>query len=411
MTSAAALELAIVTGSLAAGAAGAIAALRTRATARADRLALRLARAREGALVESARRLADAARASVVAVREEIARSARVVAPSVDGVLLYEEHDGALRCVYAAGERLDYFAGSRIALDDEGALPVMALCAGHRVTLADGARPLHPCDAAALAVPLAQSDGRACILAVCARTALDADARERLVTLADQASPAYGIALDREDDRRRAEYDGLTGLLTPRAFRQRLTALTDRARHVPTARHALLFLDTDRFKDWNDKFGHASGDALLRALAHLLRTEAKNEHDLIARNGGDEFCLVFAESGKADAIERAEVLRRRIAEADFSGLRPTEQSGEVRISASIGVAAYPVDARGANDLLERADAAMYHSKRTGRDAVSYTGVDGELVRLEAREYLASANVPSREFRAEDREGFSFSTSL
>jgi diguanylate cyclase (GGDEF)-like protein len=82
-----------------------------------------------------------------------------------------------------------------------------------------------------------------------------------------------------------------------------------------------MFEVVRHFKDWNDSFGHASGDALLRALAHLLRAEAQGEHDLVARNGGDEFCIVFGESGKADAIERAEALRRRIASTDFSPLR------------------------------------------------------------------------------------------
>lgn len=376
------------------GAAGVVAAVRARAAARMDRLALRLARAQQDAFVEVARRLADAARTSVAAVRDEIARAARVVAPEVDAVLLYQEEEGALACVYAAGSRVEHYPGSRVPLDDASALPVRARAASHRITLADaGTRPIHPTDAAALAVPLALDAGRICVLAVSARAALDAAAYDRLVALADQASPAYLTALDREDDRRRAEYDGLTGLLTPRAFRHRLGALIDRARLFPAARLALLFVDTDRFKQWNDSYGHASGDALLRELAALLRTAVLDENDLIARNGGDEFCLVFSDSPKASAIERAEALRRRIAAADFTALigrhaepSATDPSGSstppgVRITASIGVAAYPLDATTANDLLERADAAMYHTKQTGRDGVSYVNVDGTLARL------------------------------
>lgn len=370
------------------GAAGVAVAVRARAAARADRLALRLARSHQDAFVEVARRLADAARASVAAVRDEIARAARTVAPEVDAILLYEERDGALACVYAAGSRVEHYPGSRVPLDDASALPARARSAGHRITLADaGTHPVHPADAAALAVPLALDAGRICVLAVSARSALDAAAYDRIVTLADQASPAYLTALDREDDRRRAEYDGLTGLLTPRAFRHRLGALIDRARLFPAARLALLFVDTDRFKQWNDSYGHASGDALLRELAALLRTAALDENDLIARNGGDEFCLVFSDTAKASAIERAESLRRRIAAVDFGTLlvpgARLEASGspEVRITASIGVAAYPLDATTASDLLERADAAMYHTKQTGRDGVSYVDVDGTLARL------------------------------
>lgn len=388
-------ELTIVCGALGIAAASAAVALRARASAHADRLALRFAQAREAAFVEAARTLAAAARTSVDAVRDELVRAACGAVPAIDAAAFYEEHDAALVCVHAAGARLAYFAGSRVARDDPGALPVRALAAGHRVTLADGARPLHPLDADALAVPLALDAGRACVLVLSARVPLDAERCDRLVRLAEHAAPAYALAADRENDRRRAEYDGLTGLLTPRAFRQRLTAATERARVIPAARLALLFVDTDRFKDWNDSFGHASGDALLRALAHLLRAEARGEHDLVARNGGDEFCLVFGESGKADAIERAEALRRRIASTDFSPLRPPTEDGEVRITASIGVAAYPIDARGANDLLERADAAMYHSKRSGRDAVSYFGVEGTFVRFEADPDVSSRSAFAR----------------
>jgi diguanylate cyclase (GGDEF)-like protein len=384
VTLAALLEIGIVAASLACGGAGAVVASRTRAAARADRLALRLARAREAAFIDAARRLAGAARESVDAVRVEIARAARVAAPAVDGVLVYEQHDGALRCIVAFGERFAYFAGSSVALDDASALPARAIAAGHRITLDDtGVRALHPTDVAALAVPLALDAGRACALVAAARQPLDAGALERLVTLADQASPAYLTALDRERDRRSAEYDGLTGLLTPRAFRRRLNTLVDRARYAACARLALLFVDTDHFKRWNDRYGHAAGDTLLRELASVLRAAVTSEHDLVARNGGDEFCIVFTETDKATAIERADELRACIEALDLARLRPPETAADenVRITASIGVAAFPSDAPTANDLLESADAAMYHTKKTGRNGVSYSDANRDLTRL------------------------------
>jgi diguanylate cyclase (GGDEF)-like protein len=377
------LELALVVSAFACGAAGAIGALRARASARADRLALRLARAREAELIETARRLGDAARDGIETVREEIARAARTLAPALDAILVYEAHEGALTCIYAAGERVAYFAGSHLALDDGAALPVRALAVRHRVTLDDeGTERLHPADVAAVALPLAVDAGRLAVLVVSARVALPAEQVERLVQLAEQAAPAYRIALDRETDRHRAEYDGLTGLLSPRAFRARLGSLVERVRLRPGGSLALLFVDTDRFKDWNDSYGHACGDALLRELARLLREVVRLDDDLVARNGGDEFCLVLTETEKADAIERAELLRRRIVTTDFAALHPAGATA-VRISASIGVAAYPADAASAHELLERADAAMYHSKRSGRDGVSFVDVDGALMRLDA----------------------------
>ena len=384
VTIAALLELGIVAGSLSVASVAAVVASRSRAAARADRFALRLARAGEAGFVDAARRLAGAARGSVDAVRDEIVRAARVAAPAVDGVLVYEQDDAGLRCVVASGDRFGYFAGSSVALDDASALPARAVVAAHRITLDDaGVSPLHPGDVAALAVPLALDGGRACVLVAAAQRPLDAGAIERLVALADQASPAYLIALDREHDRRNAEYDGLTGLLTPRAFRRRLNDLVERARFIACARLALLFVDTDRFKQWNDRYGHAAGDALLRELASVLRSAAASENDLVARNGGDEFCIVFAETDKATAIERAGELRRRVAALDLARLHPPDAAtnGELRITASIGVAAFPADALSGSDLLERADEAMYNTKQSGRNGVSYLGAGREFVRL------------------------------
>ena len=315
-------------------------------------------------------------------MRAELVRAARTIAPETDGVLIYEADEGALRCVLASGARFAYFDGTRLALDDRSSLPSRAFAAGHRVTLADaGATKLHPGDVAAVAVPFALEAGSAGVLLVASQRAMEGPTIDRLAQLAHQAAPAYLIALDRERDRRRAEYDGLTGLLTPRALRQRLAVLVDRARLSPPARLALLFVDTDHFKRWNDRYGHAAGDALLREIAQVLRSAAQRAEDLVARNGGDEFCVVFTETDKSTAIERAEALRRDIAALDVARLRPPDAPDAVRISASIGVAAFAADAATASDLLERADAAMYHAKETGRDGVSYAAPDGSLTRL------------------------------
>jgi diguanylate cyclase (GGDEF)-like protein len=299
-------------------------------------------------------------------------------------MLLYEEHDGALCCVAAFGERFAYYGGTLVALDDPVALPAQALRAGHRVALGDDdgdVRPLHPRDGGAVAIPLTLEAGRRCVLAFASQGEIGAEELGRLAELAHLASPAYLIALDREQDRYDAEYDGLTGLLTPRAFRQSLSALVDRMHAVPSTRLGLLFVDTDHFKHWNDRFGHAAGDALLRELANVFRG-AVSQRDLVGRNGGDEFCIVFTETGKATAIERAETLRRRIATLDVCALLPAGTNDHTPITASIGVAAYPSDASTASDLLERADAAMYHSKLAGRDGVSYCA-DGGFVRYDS----------------------------
>jgi diguanylate cyclase (GGDEF)-like protein len=330
-------------------------------------------------LVEGLRRLGLAATRSVEAVRAELDAAIRSVAPAIDSVLIFDEEEGQLACVAATGARVLYFAGVQLPRTDPRTLPAAALACGHRVTLGEnGARGFHPADAFAVAVPLLRNAGGASVVYAAASRAVDRETLEAIVTLADHAGFAYALAHEREAYLRRAEYDALTGLLSPRALRERLAQVIERARFAPMARVALLFVDTDRFKHWNDTYGHAGGDALLRTLAGVLRAAASAE-DLVARNGGDEFCIAFADTEKSRAVERADALRRAIEVLDLAHLRPDSDSDDVAITASIGVAAYPADAATPSDLLERADEAMYHSKRCGRNAVSYFGIDGALV--------------------------------
>ena len=330
-------------------------------------------------LIEGLRNLGLAATRSVADVRDELDAAILSVAPAIDSVLIFDEEDGQLACVAARGDRVMYFAGVRVARDDRRTLPALALAFGHRATLGEqGVRGFHPADAFAVAVPLRRDAGCASVVYAAAPQTVDEEALEAIVALADHAGFAYALAHEREAYLRRAEYDALTGLLTPRALRERLARLIERARFAPLARIALLFVDTDRFKSWNDTYGHASGDALLRALAIVLRAAAASE-DLVARNGGDEFCVVFVDTEKSRAVERAEALRRAIEALDLAPLRPPGNAGAVAITASIGVAAYPADGTTPSGLLERADEAMYCSKRSGRNAVSYFGLDRTLV--------------------------------
>jgi diguanylate cyclase (GGDEF)-like protein len=330
-------------------------------------------------LVEALRALGLAATRSVEAVHAELDAAIRSVAPAIDSVLIFDEEDGQLACVAATGARVLYFAGVTLPRNDLRTLPAVALARGHRVTLLEsGTRGFHPADVFAVAVPLRRNTGGASVVYAAAPRSVDDDALEAIVTLADHAAFAYTLAHEREASLRRAEYDALTGLLSPRALRERLGSAIERAQFAPLARIALLFIDTDRFKNWNDSYGHAGGDALLRALATELRNAASGD-DLVARNGGDEFCIVFADTEKSRAVERAELLRRAIETLDLAHLRPPSGPDAVAITASIGIAAFPADARTPSALLERADEAMYHSKRCGRNAVSYFGIDGALV--------------------------------
>ena len=351
--------------------------LRVRAAVQAARCEALLSAARAAVVLDAVRRCGHAAARSPEAVWAELCAAIRRLVPAADCVLIFDEEDAQLTCVAAEGSRAQYFGSSRIALRGARSLPALALTAGRRVTLADHpAGGFHPGDAFAVAVPLERERGRAGVAYVSAAVPVEPWALEAIVGVIAHAGFAYAIAQDRENDRRRAEFDALTGLLAPRALRERLAVALEAARFTPLARVALLFVDTDRFKEWNDAYGHAAGDALLRAIAQCLRAAACGPGDVAARNGGDEFCVVLAQTEKSAGIERAEALRRAIAGIDSSVLRPPGADAGVRVTASIGVAAFPADAATPEALLELADAAMYHTKHGGRDGVSYFDRDG-----------------------------------
>ncbi|MGD0476046.1 MAG: hypothetical protein ABSB70_22885 [Candidatus Velthaea sp.] len=182
----------VVAGSLAFGLLGIAAAWRMRAQVDAQRLLLEAATEREGRFVEAARRLSGAAGVSVETVREEMDRAVRAVAPSLDVVLFFEEHDAQLVCVAGFGERADFFSGTRLALDDDASLIVAALRCGHRVVSVDArqARVLQPGDVFAAAIPLVLDAGRRCVLYVASGVAGSSAAADRIVQLVDQAAPA-----------------------------------------------------------------------------------------------------------------------------------------------------------------------------------------------------------------------------
>jgi diguanylate cyclase (GGDEF)-like protein len=320
-------------------------------------------RAREDFVLETTRAVLDASRRSSDAVIASLARALREAEPAIDVVLALVPDEGELRCVFAEGPRAEHYAIVRLRRDGE-TLPACAALAGHRASGASGL--VIPTDRHALAVPLLDGDALRAVIYAASCTSTFTD-EELLVRAIEYGAAPYAIALEREAARADATYDGLTGLLTPRAFRAVLREELARARlrgHLPLT---LWFVDTDRFKAVNDGFGHAAGDAVLQSIAALLRAHLVPEIDLAARNGGDEFCALLRDTQKTHAIERAQEFCDAVRRAAFGV--------PAQITASVGVASFPHDAGDANALLEAADAAMYHSKRFGRDRVSFA-VDG-----------------------------------
>ncbi|MFW6364240.1 MAG: diguanylate cyclase, partial [Spirochaeta sp.] len=127
---------------------------------------------------------------------------------------------------------------------------------------------------------------------------------------------------------------------------------------------SIAMLDIDHFKSVNDTYGHRVGDGILLLLADLLRTTLRRS-DLIFRFGGEEFVLVMPGVHAAEAKKRLDTLRRTVEAIPYHH----EPFGEIRITVSIGIADIPSGGAEPNEILERADSAMYQAKEAGRNRV------------------------------------------
>jgi diguanylate cyclase (GGDEF)-like protein len=174
--------------------------------------------------------------------------------------------------------------------------------------------------------------------------------------------------------------DALTGAYTRRYLVERLEAeLSYAARHGLTL--ALVMLDLDRFKSINDQHGHLAGDEVLRTVAEELRRMLRPE-DVLVRYGGEELCLLIRGLDEREACRLAERVREAVSEMEI----PWEGSS-LRVTLSVGVAASQrsVVPSPPDDLLRRADAAMYRAKALGRDRTCvHTGRSIELVERSQR---------------------------
>ena len=161
-----------------------------------------------------------------------------------------------------------------------------------------------------------------------------------------------------------ANRDGLSGLYNHRYFQEILEKELIRAkRHNHSL--ALLFIDIDHFKNYNDRNGHPAGDLIIRTIGKIL-TMSLRKSDLVARYGGEEFTVILSETERNGAAKIAENLRKRIAEFPFPG---RESQPEGILSISIGVAVFPDDGIRQEDIVEHADNALYTAKKSGRNAV------------------------------------------
>jgi diguanylate cyclase (GGDEF)-like protein len=176
-----------------------------------------------------------------------------------------------------------------------------------------------------------------------------------------------------------AIYDELTRLYNYRYFQDRVTSEVRRAMRYDNPL-TLLMIDVDDFKAFNDTRGHLAGNMALRRLASVLRKSVR-EVDVAARYGGEEFAILLPSTPKLAALKLAEKLRQAVEKA---GIGKDEAGRGKPLTVSLGVASLPGDATNAQELVERADSALYIAKSMGKNCVKpFSDERREHTRLEA----------------------------
>ncbi len=157
--------------------------------------------------------------------------------------------------------------------------------------------------------------------------------------------------------------DKLTGLHNYGYFIDRIEEERERADRFGS-KLSLIMLDIDFFKSFNDKFGHAKGNELLKKVTRIINEQVRVV-DIVARYGGEEFAIILPNTS-GEAAEVAERIRRTVEKEDFEGKKMT---------ISVGVATYPTDAPNDLELIDRADQALGFAKKQGRNRVSVYSKD------------------------------------
>jgi diguanylate cyclase (GGDEF)-like protein len=214
----------------------------------------------------------------------------------------------------------------------------------------------------ALAAPLSTAEGVVGALVVSRRAGSPwPESTARILGgAAVEASAALARVYSHRDAEARASTDALTGLPNRRYFDEFVGLLARRRRAGDAV--GILMVDIDKFKALNDRYGHATGDAVLRAVAGAI-VSAVRADDVPARFGGEEFVILLRDPGPGVAVEVGERIRAAVAGLDL------RRVGVPGISVSIGVAIANRPDEPVAELIDTADQALYRAKRAGRDRV------------------------------------------
>ena len=181
--------------------------------------------------------------------------------------------------------------------------------------------------------------------------------------IAERTTIALAALRRQEQLQSRAIRDALTGLFN-RGFMEEALAIEQRRALRRNTSIGVMMLDVDHFKRYNDSFGHAAGDALLRAIGDILQRTVR-EGDMPCRYGGEEFVVILPGADLDTTRQRAEALR-----ATIEGWRPEPGDSALgKVTVSIGVACYPQHGMTWQAVLKRADQALYAAKHAGRNRI------------------------------------------
>lgn len=158
--------------------------------------------------------------------------------------------------------------------------------------------------------------------------------------------------------------DSLTGVFLRRYFQERLEEEINRCNKFKLG-FVFLMLDLDNFKNYNDHYGHLVGDVLLSRVASIIKDNVR-QIDIVARYGGEEFCIILPNTKK----EEAEYVSSRLLQIiEKEHIRAYDE--DLQITVSIGGSIFPQDAKDAQNLIDKADQALYRAKQTGRNRVCF----------------------------------------
>jgi diguanylate cyclase (GGDEF)-like protein len=241
-------------------------------------------------------------------------------------------------------------------------LPVLKRAYEEKRTASSGAS--GAVRASEVAVPMI-TQGEVVGLIRCRAEGIDADPHGMVIHLFEVIASTAANALRNvrllDEMKHMARTDFLTGLPNHRHFRQTLLTELGRAqRHQRPM--SLLVVDLDFLKSVNDRFGHPAGDAVIRGVAETIRATCRRI-DFAARYGGEEFVVILPDTDLSGAVDVAERLRSSILETDMGHVG--------QVTASIGVANYPINALTEEDLVRVADQALYVAKNGGRNQVAH----------------------------------------